>query len=69
MKLRHLFFACSGVFVMMFSLLLLVVIVGMAFWASSVIAVTCLFIRSLASSMNAEANGRMSSLHDSSSGN
>ena len=27
MKLRHLFFACSGVFVMMFSLLLLVVIV------------------------------------------
>ena len=24
MKLRHLFFACSGVFVMMFSLLLLV---------------------------------------------
>jgi len=28
MKLRHLFFACSGVFVMMFSLLLLVVIVS-----------------------------------------
>ena len=27
MKLRHLFFACSGVFVMMFSMLLLVVIV------------------------------------------
>lgn len=27
MKLRHLFFACSGVFVMIFSLLLLVVIV------------------------------------------
>lgn len=27
MKLRHLFLACSGVFVMMFSLLLLVVIV------------------------------------------
>ena len=27
MKLRHLFFACSGVFVMMFFLLLLVVIV------------------------------------------
>ena len=27
MKLRHLFFACSGVFVIMFSLLLLVVIV------------------------------------------